>query len=139
MTDRGPLTPCLVIRPGLSFWIEEQSPAHCRARLQAFQEGCYEDTRWVDRTGGLFRARSARLARPPSLREKLVPTSWLPVVVELGPRRGVTPEEVADLLEGVLRGESEFSDHVRPSAEMLLGRFRRATSIAELLRLAADA
>ena len=139
MSDRGPRIPCLVIRPAVSFWIEERPPAQCRARLQAFEDGCYDGACWIDRTGGIWRTREARLLRPPSLWEKLAPTSWLPVVVELSPRESIQPPEVMTLLEDVLSSGSEFCEHLRPSPDMLRLRFRRAASIGQMLRIAADA
>jgi hypothetical protein len=134
-----PEPPYLVIRSGRAFWVEHRAPHDCSARLQAFREGCFREAYCYDASGTLWEVADARLKRRLSLFERLFQTRWVPVELHLGPGAPATLEDVVGRLADVLRGDSEFRDHLRESPEALLRRFEGVRNPHELILLAQHA
>lgn len=130
--------PFLVIRPGLAFWVEDRPPELWSATLQSFEEGCFRDALCCDLGASSRRVIGSELAAPPALLDRLLPWRQVPVVVTLGPPRPVDRDEIVALLAGVLRGDSEFLDHLECPPEELLQRFAAAADMAELLQIARE-
>src|SRR5512145_2971008 len=98
-----PAPPYLVIRSGRSFWVEHRPPGSCAARLQAFRAGCFDEAHCYDESGRLWPIVGARLKRSPSFLERLLPSRWVPVELELGPAQPAAIEDVVARLASVLR------------------------------------
>jgi hypothetical protein len=85
----APKPPLLFIRPKLAFWTESEWNATPLATLQAFREGCFENTWCLDSDGQGWPIAATSLIGQATLLHKIPPWRRLPVALTLSsPRRG---------------------------------------------------
>ena len=125
------------MRRRAAFWVEVRPVDECSARLQAFREGCFADAFCYGRSGEIWPVLSARLKEGPSWLDRLLPSRWVRVALDLDtPRPASLPEIVAELA-AVLRESPEFADHLLEPAGKVLQRFEDSRSGEEIIRIAA--
>jgi hypothetical protein len=131
-----PEPPFLIVRKGLSFWVETRAVDNCSATLQAFREGCFRDAWCYDSTGGGWAILDATLKQPPSFAQRVLPWKRVAVELHLGSRVTTDPATVASELATVFRSGNEFCDHLPEAPAEVLRRIEAATSMAELIQIA---
>jgi hypothetical protein len=134
----SPSPPFLVIREGLSFWVERQPASTVAMTLQAFDEGCYSGALIYDGEGCLWPVEQAALKVQPTFIDRLLPWRLLPVELHLGPPVAAGVPKIFAKLERILRSESEFADTLREPRDVCLERLRTARSAYELIVIAAQ-
>jgi hypothetical protein len=132
-----PSPPFLVIREGLSFWVERQAASAVSITLQAFDEGCYSGALIYDGEGCLWPVESATLKVQPTFIDRLLPWRLLPVELHLGVPVAAGVSEIFAKLERILLSEKEFADSLQEPREVCLKRLQTARSAYELIVIAA--
>jgi hypothetical protein len=89
-------------------------------------------------TGGLWEIIDARLAVPPSLRNRLMPWRRVAVSVRFGPRQQVNVRAIIALLAEVLNSESETNDVLRVPPKQVLQQFENADTPVDIIRIAKE-
>ena len=132
MTKLAPIPPLLVMRDGLTFWVETRPVAAWTATLQALREGCFTKSYCYDTNGDLWPIVDAQVARPPSLIERVIPWRTLLVRVTFGTP---APELVSNVAERIVKTmETEGHDYGALAQAEIRDRARTVTTPTELIR-----
>jgi hypothetical protein len=129
--------PYLVIRKGISFWVETRPVNSVSATLQAFEEGCYSGAVCYDSSGNLWPVEHAVLRVRPSFVYKLFPWRQLLVELRLGVQAAVEVADIIALLEAILRSDSKLDGHLRESSEVNMEHLKGVRTAQELIEAAA--
>lgn len=132
-----PAPPYLVVRRRAAFWVEVRPVSECSARLQALREGCFDDAFCSASSGDLWPVLGARLQQRPSWLDRLLPSRWVRVVLDLDDPRPASPPAIVAELATVLRESPDFADHLLEPTAQVLQRFEEARSGEEIIRIAA--
>ena len=137
MSD-DPQPPFLVIREGSAFWVEDQPIGEMSVTPQAFDEGVFFDTCCYDRTGRLWRVRTAALEQSRSIVNRLMPWRQLPVDVVLDSPASVSLPQVVSRLRVVLASGNEFCEWLnqRVALDDLRQRFEGCASPGDVIDIA---
>ena len=130
--------PFLVVRPGVSFWVETRPLEDCSATLQAFRAGCFLDAWCYDPAGGGWPILEATLQHRPSPSDEVLPWTHVGVALRLGPRIDADIRSVVAQLALVLRSGNEFCESLRTPPADVLDRFQRARTTAEIIGIARE-
>ena len=133
-----PLPPCLLIREGEGFWVEEGPPSEISVTLQALEEGCFRDAWCYDATGRLWPIVASRLKEQPSFLQRLLPWRQFPVEIQFGTPSHLSMSEVISRLARVLRSDNAFCDYFRASPVEILNRFEAARTPGDIIQVARD-
>jgi hypothetical protein len=133
MSD-APDPPFLVLRPGISFWVEREAHAEMRATLQALRDGCFEGAQCIDGSGGLCPVLAAAADRS-TIVYRIVPWKRVRVSVRLGPRSEIGLSDLVEALNGALESTTGFRDHLGVQPSELARRLRACGSIAQVIRV----
>lgn len=128
--------PYLVIRRGLSFWVEHRAISEWTATPQALNAGCFRDACLYDIKGNLWQVVDARFTQQPSWLNLLLPWRQLTVLVELGPMQKPAMAEILAMLAAILHSANAFVESLDTDAVKVLERLTRATTPAELIAYA---
>jgi hypothetical protein len=135
--EMTPIPPLLFIRPKHAFWTESQWNASPSATLQAFREGCFEETRCLDAEGRGWPIVAATLTTPASLLDKLFPWRRLPVALTLGqPTPADLNESIEALCEILSHPDSDFPFELSAPPTTIQEQFKSARSVPELISMA---
>ena len=131
----SPSPPFLVIREGISFWVENRPVNDLSATLYAFNEGCYVDAFCYDSDSQYWPIEKAQFTVTPLLKYRFFPWQQLPVKLTLGKSTIAEVSEITAQLVEILQSDSEFNDY---SSELpkSIKRLRTARSASELIRAA---
>lgn len=132
---RGPGSPFLVVRPEVAFWVVQESFSRVRATLQAFRAGCYDGVDCIDAEGGLWPVVQASLREAPSAISWARPAKRLRVKLRFGPRQEAGLPGTVESLVGILRSDSDFTDHLKTPATVLIAQLAACASISEVIEV----
>jgi len=128
--------PCLVIRRGVSFWVEHRALCEWTATLQALNEGCFRDACIYDVRGDLLQVVDAQFAQRPSWVDSLLRYREMLVQFELRPMPKPAMTEVLAELAEILQSANEFVENVDADAGKALECLKWATTPTELIACA---
>jgi hypothetical protein len=134
----SPQPPFLVIREGIAFWVEDRPIGEMSVTPQAFDEGSFSDTCCYDRTGRLWRVRTATLEQSRSVLNRLMPWRQLPVEVVLDSPASVLLPQIVSRLSVVLASGNAFCEWLnqRVALDELRHRFEACASPEDLIDVA---
>jgi hypothetical protein len=127
--------PYLVVRPALSFWVESRPPTDCSATLQAFEDRCFSHAWCYDAAGRAWRVVEARLKRPPTLVERVLPWRRVPVELRVEPRAEGGFAEALALIREILESDNDFREFLETPPAELLACVSGARNTADLIAL----
>ena len=130
------IPPYLVIRRGVSFWVEQRGLGEWTATPQAMDEGCFRDACLYDIKGNLWQVVDARFTQQPSWINLLLPWRQLSVLVELRPMQKPAMTEVLADLAAILQSANAFVESLDTDAGKVFECLTRATTPAELIAYA---
>ena len=128
--------PFLVIRPGVSFWVETDPPYDCTATLQAFEDGCFSETLWYDTKGGEWTVVDAKLKSRPSHLDRAMPWRRVAVALRFGPRAEADVGKVLSRIRQVLDTDNEFCEYLKAPVTDVWAQLSKARTAADLIALA---
>jgi hypothetical protein len=128
--------PYLVIREGVSFWVESRPLSDWTATPQALDEGCFRDACIYDANGHLWQIDRAEFKLQPSFVDMVFPWRQLPLRIDIssGARPG-TPDLLAELA-AILESGSSFLEGLDGDPREILECLKRATTPTELIHYA---
>jgi hypothetical protein len=132
---KGSAPPFLIIREGVSFWVDTRPLEHCTATPQAFREGCFQDA-WCYDVAGAGRPIIAATMLEPSTLDKLSLWKQFPVQLTLGSCVPTDLDRVASKMAVVLRSDNEFCELSQRSREDHLAKLKGAQTMADLIEIA---
>lgn len=130
--------PYLVIRRGVSFWVEHRPLNDWTATPQALSEGCFCNACIYDTNGDLGQIVDARLKQQPSFLNALLPWRQLPVLIEISSSPQPTMLDVLAELAAILESGNSFSESLDGDPGEILNCLKRATTPTELIQYAAE-
>lgn len=128
--------PYLVIRKGVSFWVEHKPLSDWTATPQAFEEGCFRNACLYDTKGDLWQIVHARFKQQPSLVNTLLPWRQLPVLFEISLTPKPSVPDVLSEIAAILKTVNSFSENLDCDPGEVLENLKRATSPTELIQYA---
>ncbi|MFN9719800.1 MAG: hypothetical protein ACK58L_13960 [Planctomycetota bacterium] len=128
--------PYLVIRPGVSFWVDPRPLSRWTATSQALNEGCFRDVFIYEGRGDLWRVIDARFTQPISRAGSLL--LWQQQTVQLELMRMPQPSVrgIRDDLVAILDASAEVSEHAGEDRGKRWEILERAARPTELIRSA---
>ena len=128
--------PYLVIREGVSFWVESRPLSDWTATPQALDEGCFRDAGIYDANGHLWQIDRAEFKLQPSFVNMVFPWRQLPLRIDIGSgaRQGI-PDVLAELA-AILESGSSFLEGLDGDPRAILECLTRATTPTELIQFA---
>lgn len=128
--------PYLVIRKGLSFWVDNKPLSDWTATPQAFDEGCFHNASLYDTNGDLWQIVHTKLKQQPSFVNKLLPWRQLPVLMEIISSPKPAFLDVLTELAVILESGNSFSENLDAPPREILEYLKRATTPIELIQYA---
>ncbi len=128
--------PYLMIRKGVSFWVENRPLRDWTATPQAFDEGCFCNAYLYDTNGVLWQIVHAKFKQQPSFVNTLLPWRQLPVVIEISSSLKPAVLDVLAELVAILESVNSFSESFDGDPGEILQCLKRATTPTELIQYA---
>lgn len=107
--------PFLVVRPGVTFWLERRHPNELRGYAQAVREGCFDDAYCLDLVGRMWPVAGYCLPGCHPIRRVLM--LMVPIELQLGVPHPDALERVLQDLKTTLTSDTEVVDYLREAGE----------------------
>ena len=137
--EEMPPPPYLVIRDGVSFWVESRPLHQWSVTLHAFNQGCFQGACCYDADGGLWSIVKAEWRERPSLLNRLFPWRQAGVELRLGPCARVEIGNIVLRLAAILKSVSAFTeDALAAPPDAIIERFEGALTPLEIIQVAKE-
>lgn len=134
-SEVGP-PPYLVIRKGVSFWVENRSLSDWTATPQAFNEGCFLNACLYDANGDLWQISQTQLKQRPSFLNTLFPWRQLPLLLSVSSMPKPDVLDILAELAAILESGNSFSESLDGDPANRLECLSSAATSIELIQQA---
>ena len=114
-----PTAPYLTVSVERGFSVTFVRVAQVTATVQAFDDGCYDNTYFYDRTSTAWFVAAAELTRRPTAADRNPPWTRVPVRITLGSPTAHPVAEVVDDLLRILDTDNEFVEYLSRSVSLV--------------------